>query len=64
MPFLRGLLADGPVASKQIMADAKANGIAQRTLWRAKTELRVNAERAKGQTGAWYWMLPSPGPGR
>jgi len=64
MTFLRGLLADGPVASKQIMADAKANGIAQRTLWRAKTELRVNAERAKGQTGAWYWMLPSPGPGR
>jgi hypothetical protein len=64
MTFLRGLLADGPVASKQVMADAKANGIAQRTLWRAKTELGVIAERAKGQTGAWYWMLPPAEPSR
>jgi Bifunctional DNA primase/polymerase, N-terminal/AAA domain/Primase C terminal 1 (PriCT-1) len=56
--FLRDMLADGAMASKQIMADAKANGIAQRTLWRAKTELHVIAERGKGQTGAWYWMLP------
>jgi Bifunctional DNA primase/polymerase, N-terminal/AAA domain/Primase C terminal 1 (PriCT-1) len=60
MTFLRGLLADGPVASKQVMADAKANGIAQRTLWRAKTDLHITAERAKGQTGAWYWMPPKP----
>ncbi len=58
--FLRDMLADGPVASKQIMNDAKANGVAQRTLWRAKRELDVKAERAKGQTGAWYWMLPRP----
>ena len=58
MTFLRGLLADGPVASKQVMADAKANGIAQRTLWRAKSELEIVAERSKGQTGAWFWMLP------
>jgi bifunctional DNA primase/polymerase-like protein/AAA domain-containing protein/primase-like protein len=63
MTFLRGLLADGPVASKQVMADAKANGIAQRTLWRAKTDLHITADRAKGQTGAWYWMLPRPEPG-
>jgi putative DNA primase/helicase len=60
--FLRDLLADGPVASKQVMADAKANGIAQRTLWRAKTELHILAERSKGQTGPWYWMLPRPEP--
>jgi hypothetical protein len=32
----RRLLAEGAVASKQIEADAKGNGIAQRTLWRAK----------------------------
>jgi putative DNA primase/helicase len=59
--FLRDLLAEGPATSKQIMADAKANGIAQRTLWRAKAGLGIIAERAKGQTGAWYWMLPPPG---
>ena len=41
--FLRDLLRNGPVSSKQVMADAKANGIAQRTLWRAKSELEIVA---------------------
>ena len=63
MTFLRHLLRDGPVSSKQVMADAKANGIAQRTLWRAKRELGILAERTKGATGAWYWMLPPTEPG-
>jgi hypothetical protein len=58
--FLRRLLGDGPVSSKQAMTDAKANGISLRTLWRAKSELGIVAERHKGQTGAWYWMLPPP----
>jgi hypothetical protein len=57
--FLRDLLREGPVPTKQIEADAKANGIAQRTLWRAKSELRIEATRSQGQRGAWYWMLPA-----
>jgi hypothetical protein len=57
--FLRELLSTGPASSKQAMADAKANGISQRTLWRAKSELAIVAERAGGRAGAWYWMLPS-----
>jgi putative DNA primase/helicase len=62
--FLRELLADGFVPSKQVMADAKANGIAQRTLWRAKADLGVLAERSKGDTKSpWYWWLPQPEPG-
>lgn len=59
--FLRDLLSAGPVASKQIEADAKANGIAQRTLWRAKLALKIVAERSQtssGNTGPWYWRLP------
>jgi putative DNA primase/helicase len=59
--FLRDLLRDGPVASKQVESDAKGNGISQRTLWRAKAELGIVAERARtaeGNTGAWFWMLP------
>jgi hypothetical protein len=59
--FLRQLLADGPVASKQAQADAKANGIAQRTLSRAKRDLGIISERARtagGNTGPWYWALP------
>ena len=61
MQFLRDLLAAGPVASKQIEADAKANGIAQRTLWRAKATLGVVADRSRtteGNTGPWYWRIP------
>jgi putative DNA primase/helicase len=60
--FLRAALAEGPVASKQIEADAKANGIAQRTLWRAKAALGIVADRSKtteGNTGPWYWRLPA-----
>ena len=60
--FLRELLYEGPVASKQVEADAKANGIAQRTLWRAKADLGIVAERSKSQDGrpaAWFWMLPT-----
>src|SRR6185503_18027353 len=34
--FLRRELSEGPVPSKTVEADAKANGISQRTLWRAK----------------------------
>jgi putative DNA primase/helicase len=59
--FLRTLLAEGPVASKQVEADAKANGIAQRTLWRAKTDLDIVADRVRttdGRTAGWYWRLP------
>lgn len=59
--FLRDLLHDGPKASRQVETDAKANGISQRTLWRAKAELGVRAERSRtveGNTGPWYWQLP------
>jgi len=58
--FLREALSSGPVASKDLMGDAKANRVAQRTLWRAKTDLGVVAER-HGR-GPWYWMLPHPEP--
>lgn len=59
--FLRDVLANGAMASKRIEGDAKANGISQRTLWRAKAELGIAAERSRtvdGNTGPWYWLLP------
>jgi putative DNA primase/helicase len=60
--FLQHLLAYGPIASRQVEADAKANGIAQRTLWRAKAELGIVAGRSRTLDGkdAWYWTLPAP----
>jgi hypothetical protein len=58
--FLRELLTPLPVKSTDVHTAAKANGIAQRTLWRAKANLGVTAERAKGDAKApWYWIMPA-----
>jgi hypothetical protein len=60
--FLRHALRDGPVGAKQIAADATANGISRSTLWRAKADLGITAERSRtveGNTGPWYWALPT-----
>jgi hypothetical protein len=55
--FLRGALADGPVLSKSLQADAQAEGLAKGALWAAKDRLGVRA-RKLGFNGAWEWRLP------
>ncbi len=60
--FLRELLADGPVAAKEALAEARAACISERTLNRAKAALGVKTER-EGEAGrrgggTWYWRLP------
>ena len=52
--FLVATLRDGPVSSQAIAAGAKANGVALRTLFRAKNELGVMAKR-DSPNGAWRW---------
>jgi hypothetical protein len=54
--FLREVLANGPVASTTIEQDAKAVGIAKRTLSRAKKMLGVYSR--KTPDGYWVWILP------
>jgi putative DNA primase/helicase len=61
--FLRGALADGPVPFEVLQSDARAAGIAERTLRRAKDALDVRAVRTGfGKDGHWTWELPSDGP--
>ena len=55
--FLESLLADGPVASAEVLRHAKDNGIAERTLWRAKRALKVDTMRPPGSKG-WVWFRP------
>jgi hypothetical protein len=58
--FLRGVLADGPVSSKDVFDAARAAGVADKTLRRAKTALGVRAHKLGGNFGgnpAWYWEL-------
>jgi hypothetical protein len=50
-------LAEGPVAKKEIEEAAEGNGIAERTLFRAKTELGVIAKKS-GLNAGWTWELP------
>jgi putative DNA primase/helicase len=57
--FLKGLLADGPVASSEVFEAAKANRIAAATLRRAKKEIGVIARHDESFDGGWKWCLPS-----
>lgn len=56
--FLLDVLAAGPVASKDVQKQAREAGGWDRTLWRAKTALKIKASK-DGLTGGWKWSLPS-----
>jgi putative DNA primase/helicase len=55
--FLRDLLSNGPVPTKQIKADSLGAGYAWRTIERAKRDLGVEAIKAGMKVG-WEWHLP------
>ncbi|HSW01838.1 MAG TPA: AAA family ATPase [Sedimentisphaerales bacterium] len=58
--WLQDALADGPVPSADVLTHAKAQGISQRTLERAKESLGVRSDRKSGQGAAsWYFELPA-----
>ncbi|MEW6212387.1 MAG: AAA family ATPase [Acidobacteriota bacterium] len=59
--FLREILADGPIPSKEGQKEARAAGISEATLRRARRAIGVVA-RSKGKTGRrgaelWEWSL-------
>jgi putative DNA primase/helicase len=58
--WLRKLLVNGSVDSKQIRSDAKESGVAWRTVERAKTRLGAKASKASF-SGGWRWSLPDHG---
>jgi hypothetical protein len=53
--WLDAQLDDKPVPSASVLKQAKADGIAERTLRRAKTELGIVSEK---DGKAWVWRLP------
>ncbi|MFC7301004.1 AAA family ATPase [Cognatiluteimonas weifangensis] len=55
--WLAEQLADGPVSSKQLMADAKEAGHSWRTLERAKKD--IGARARKTEAGIWEWSVPT-----
>jgi hypothetical protein len=57
--FLREQLADGPMASTEVMAMAKEARIPRNAVWKAKDALKVRAFRKGfGGEGQWCWELP------
>jgi putative DNA primase/helicase len=58
--FLRNLLADGPLPSRQIRTDGEGAGYSWRTIQRAKKALGIEAEK-DGMKGAWMWKPPTKG---
>ncbi|MGX5651527.1 AAA family ATPase [Hydrogenophaga borbori] len=54
--FLIQLLKDGATPTKHVQAEAKAAGIAWRTVRRASDALGIKKYRLQG---AWYWDLPN-----
>jgi hypothetical protein len=56
--FLADLLANGPVTKNDIEEAAQANGVAERTLFRANSSLKIIAKK-DGPNGEWTWRLPS-----
>jgi hypothetical protein len=54
--FLRDKLAHGPVRQKDIVDEAKQDGVSLRTLERAKKEPRVESSKLKDE-----WLCSQPG---
>jgi hypothetical protein len=54
--FLTQVLDAGPVAEKRMMELAKMEGIAEKTLKRARAKLKVKASK-KGQRGGWFLSM-------
>jgi hypothetical protein len=56
--WLRGALADGPRPAKELTEEAReVEGIAKRTLERARSALGVVAYRPENP-GLWWWKMP------
>jgi transcriptional regulator of acetoin/glycerol metabolism len=57
--LLSDILAKGPVLKTEIEEAAEANGISRMTLYRAKRDLQVKADKDRTKPGGkWTWQLP------
>jgi AAA domain len=58
--FLEAELGDGEQKARRVQSDARAAGITDRTLKRARQQLDVESERVGGaaEAGHWVWRLP------
>jgi putative DNA primase/helicase len=63
--WLLGRLEAGPAKADDIIDEAKQEGIAKRTLDRAKKDLGIKSHKTPGKfDGEWYWEMPPKTPPR
>jgi putative DNA primase/helicase len=55
--FLREVLTDGPVPSKEIQRQAREAGISWRTVRRASDDMQILKKKGLGDSTAWHWKL-------
>lgn len=55
---LKSILQFGPMGSKEVMREAQAQGLSEKTVNRAKKELGIKSAK-NGFNGDWMWKLPS-----
>lgn len=53
--FLKDILESGAMTQKEISEEAENQGIKSKTLWNAKTELKVESYKIGNK---WFWNLP------
>src|SRR5262249_39233217 len=59
--FLTAMLGTGRQDQKDVVAEAKRQGISERTLWRARKKLGVRTEReGQGKEHKSYWTISLP----
>lgn len=56
--FLRDLLTDGPMPTKEVFREAQGAGYSRDQVKRAKAKIGAVAEK-QGMTGGWLWRLPA-----
>ena len=55
--FLRDVLADGPVPSREIQRQAREAGVSWRTVRRASDDMQIIKKKGLGDSTAWHWKL-------
>jgi len=55
--FLRNILSNGKMRSKDVEAEAKEAGISLKTLRDAREQMRVICKKGEHPDKAWYWQL-------
>lgn len=53
--FLKEILKSGSMTQKEISEEAENHGIKNKTLWNAKSDLKIESIKIGSQ---WFWMLP------